>query len=163
MDELIYILIFVAYIGYSIYNAMQKSKAKQLEKQQQQQPEQDYEEEGEFYETPQPAYETPRPERPVRSLFEELLKEAGIEPEPVAQPQPVAEPTPNKYSQYNYIVDEKEPMHGDLKTMKPASLRFERSKEEEEAFSLDTQKKQTHEFDLKKAIIYSTILERPYS
>lgn len=146
MDDLIYILLLVAWVAYSFYNAKQKRK----QKEQQQKP----------YVQPKPEAK-PMPEaKPQRSIFEEIFKEAGLEDYEEHEPEYLEPAKETKIFSYEdpETWDEKD------KHVLNTGLRISEESQPKEpetvlAGHTDTQKEV---FDLRKAIIYNAILERPY-
>jgi len=150
MDDLIYILLLVAWVAYSFYNAKQKRK----QKEQQQKP----------YAQPKPVAE-PMPEaKPQRSIFEEIFKEAGLED--YEEHEPEYEPEYLEPAKETKIFSYEDPETWDEKDkhVLNTGLRIPEESQPKEpetvlAGHTDTQKEA---FDLRRAIIYNAILERPY-
>jgi hypothetical protein len=148
MDELIYILVLVAWVAYSIFNAKQKKKQK--------------EQQAKSAPKPQPQYETAEPQKPKRSVLEDLFGEEFFEELQVEEEVsykkevPVKEPALTSYQP-------QAPEKPDEEVYKSASQLIREMKDEEmESITVDGDENPVKGFDLRKAVIYSTILERPY-
>ncbi len=149
MDELIYILILVAWVAYSIFNAKQKKKQK--------------EQQAKSAPRPQPEYEASEPQKPKRSVLEDLFgeeffEELQDEEEEISYKEevPVKE---HVITGYQPKVSEK----SYEERYKTASQLIQEMKDEEiESIMAAGDEIPEKDFDLRKAVIYSTILERPY-
>jgi len=149
MDELIYILLIVAWIAYSIYNAKQKKK----QKEQTRKPSTE----------PQPQYETAEPQKSQRSILEELFGETDFEiieddeEEPVVQENiPQQKPAP-VFAEHAHIRQAAESEYKIVSRLTDQMKGLEIADE-----IADEHTTYATEFDLRKAVIYSVILERPY-
>jgi hypothetical protein len=151
MEDLIYILGGIAWVAYSIYNARQKKKLK--------------EERERTVHQAEPAYEPEPATSPTRSIFEEILKETGFEDtddeiEEYVQPVPAAIPANPQYFTYEDTEMEIKAAEEHYKKEVPAFMEHMIA----ENLPYHEMKEKTHSniFDLRKAVIYSAILERPY-
>jgi hypothetical protein len=145
MDEIIYILLAVAWVVYSIYNANQKKKQKELEAQA-------AKEQADEFDTPDES------ESPKRSVFEEIFDEADF-----------LEPDDAREKAAYEIVSQKGFPKPEIPLKEPEKkydLASERITMREESEKVATEKKEPwvtpESFDLRKAVIYSAILERPH-
>jgi hypothetical protein len=150
MDDLIYILLLVAWVAYSIYNAKQKKKQKEMERK--------------TVSEPRPTYEQSEPEKPQRSIFEELFGEGQfnelpeLEEEEGSFVEEIPE-IPHSYTPYKPESLEEIPAERYQTVSSLVSMpQFENS-EFEMAAKTPTY---GNNFDLRKAVIHATILERPY-
>lgn len=151
MDDLIYVLLLIAWVAYSFYNAKQKRKLKE----QQHKP------------AAEPKYEMePLPEtQPQRSIFEEIFKEAGLED--FEEQEPVYEPEYEEPSKEVKIFSYEDPetWNEEEKHMLSSRLQIPDDEEKKEPETIKAGPTDMHKeaFDLRKAIIYNAILERPYN
>jgi hypothetical protein len=150
MDDLIYILLLVAWVAYSIYNAKQKKKQKEMERR--------------TTSEPKPVYEQSQPEKPQRSVFEELFGEGPFNelPETEEEEESFVEEIPeipHSYIPYKPISLEEVPEQDFHIGTRMHTISDEEDDDPEPVVKLPTYGK---DFDLRKAVIYSTILEQPY-
>ena len=150
MDELIYILVLVAWVAYSIFNAKQKKKQK--------------EQQAKSAPKPQPQYETSEPQKPKPSVLEDLFGEEFFEELPDDEEEisykeavPAKEPVVTSYQPQASEKSYEE-------RYKTASQLIQEMKDEEMETIMEAGDEMPEkDFDLRKAVIYSTILERPYN
>jgi hypothetical protein len=150
VEDLIYILIGVVWIAFSIYKGMQKKK------QQTPPPDDvDYDYEPE-----------PEPEK-KKTAFESFLDEILVEEEPVpykpVEYEPVSESTPEtkpteKIFSYDDYYEESNVQEG-FEVYKGADTQ---STIKKQPLSTSHKKRRKPHFNLRKAVIYSEILKRPY-
>lgn len=148
MDDYIYIIIFIGWIAYSIFMAAQKKKQEQLKKQSKP--------------LPPPIPETIMDEAPQSSVFEEIFKGFYDEdPEEVIPPKPFMvnvkrKPPDISYSPYTDF-DIKETAYPAEESIlqKSSGLNAE--------YEIENKIKRKEGFDLRKAVIYNVILQRPYN
>jgi len=150
MDNLIVILLMLAWVAYSFYTANQKKKQKELQRKPDLQP--------------KPVAE-PLPEtKPQRSIFEEIFRDDELEDPKEQEPEYIPEYLePAKEAK---IFSYEDPETWDIKeklAMK-TGLRIYSETEPKEPKPVLAIRSATHieAFDLRKAIIYNVILERPY-
>ena len=148
MDEVIYILLAVAWVAYSIYNAKQKKKQREIEAQTAADERQEY--------------ESAEPEKPQRSIFEELLNESDFEEfQEFEEKETVAETVLKQEIPFQYrksdIFEPHESIGSDRLIASDAFIQAGINDTEITKPSSDPEL-----FNLRKAVIYSTILERPY-
>lgn len=151
MDDLIYILVGVAWVAYSIYSAQQKKKLK--------------EERERTVPQAEPAYEPEPNTSPSRSIFEEIFKEAGLEElndEIEETIKPVAAQIPAQPRYFTYEDTNVEIKAADELLQKEFPAFSEHFVAENMPYSEMKEKTHSNIFDLRKAVIYSAILERPY-
>lgn len=148
MDELIYILLAVAWIVYSIYSANQKKKQRQAEAAKKA----DHEE----------ITDQADPAKRQRSIFEEMFDDSAFEEfEEIGEEEVLKQAKEDiktvKVADNEVIMDK-----ASYKAMKQP----ETADQDEVLDVFDVYSVQPlvtpESFDLKKAVIYSTILERPY-
>lgn len=155
MEDYIYILIGVIWIAASVYRASQKNKKKAPQQKQ----------------ASSPAPSGERDDKPVRSLLEELFDGQQIRiPEPVVtEVEPEPEPVPPQASSDRKYTRsfEKEYSKVGFSSLEKVSREGSSSlnKYKQEKHKKKNKKKYTRPspVDLRKAIIYKAILERPYS
>lgn len=162
MENLIYILIGIAWVAYSLYSARQKAIQKQQSS-------------GLPPSGPSPSSPLPIPgnQGGGKSLLEEILREIAGEPKPVPQPviQPVIQPVmpvkqakPKNVSELNQAYDD----HSGYKFITSPSAEFSRTevgnnwKAQELREHLTNEQQLAPKFDLREAIIYSELLNRKY-
>jgi cell division protein FtsN len=150
MDDLYTIIMFVAFIAYSIYRSTQKAKKKAA--------------------TPQPSSES----KPVKELFETLFGEVLDDeptPRPVPTRQPLADELPRSLKEYYYERQSSKekyvrPVYDDFNRPKRTSLKTvvqsTKSSSDSKQPSRISQMLKNDENNLRKAIIYQNLLERPY-
>lgn len=148
MEDYIYILGFIAWIAYSFYSAAQKKKKKEIR----QRP---------AYE-PAPYSEPQETNKPGRSVFEELFGENFEEiHEEFEEPQINKDSMPEKQIQYY-----QQPAYQEIEATNHTILVSQLTDSETPvSASLELFNKTTNHsdaFDLRKAVIYGAILERPY-
>ncbi|MGB4204829.1 MAG: hypothetical protein WBJ84_04330 [Bacteroidales bacterium] len=148
MDDYIYIILFIGWIAYSIFMAAQKKKQEQLKKQ--------------SAPLPPPIPETTIDESPQRSVFEEIFKDFYDEdPEEVIVPEPFMVKVERKPPDISYNPDSdfdiKETTYTTEESIlqKPSGLN--------EGYAIESKNKRKEDFDLRKAVIYNAILQRPYN
>lgn len=151
MDDLIYILVGIAWVAYSIYNARQKKKMK--------------EERERTVHQVEPVYEPEPSTSPTRSIFEDIFKEAGFnefdeELEENFEPEAVEIPAKTQYFTYEDTDIEIKAAEDLIKKEAPAFN--EHFVAENVPYHEMKEKTRSNIFDLRKAVIYSAILERPY-
>lgn len=151
MDDLIYILVGIAWVAYSIYSARQKKKMK--------------EERERTVPQAEPAYEPEPATSPTRSIFEEIFKEAGLEEfdnelEEIVKP--VAAKIPATPQYFTYEDTNVEIKAAEDLIIKEAPAFSEHFIAENVPYHEMKEKTHSNIFDLRKAVIYSAILERPY-
>lgn len=149
MDELIYIALLVAWVAYSIYNAKQKKKQKELK------PAPDTDS--------QPQYEPEQAEKPQRSILEELFGEGQFDnpQETYEEERTQMEEIPERPLAHAY----NEPVT--VKTVEDtpvtaSGIAAEQKTISDEPSPYDTVITHRSDFDLRRAVIYSIILERRY-
>lgn len=157
MKEYIYIIAFIAYIAYSFYSAAQKRKKKEM----QQRPT--------YVPVPQPEPELQETSKPGRSVFEELFGEDFEEIRKTIDKQPSKEePEPVRPFEYKPEVPVyyKQPTFEEINISSHSSIASLLT-ESEDPVSVSVvpvyqTPKHLDAFDLRKAIIFATILDRPY-
>jgi FtsZ-interacting cell division protein ZipA len=153
MEEFIYILIGVIWLAATIYRASQKKKQQQAKQAR-----------------PPESTTREKPESPtVSSLLEELLEGQRLripEPEvseieydePMVEEVSEREPTPSFQSEYaNYQGSRLEALKGEGESA------FNRIVFDDIMKIREEKPRRNVKFDLRKAVIYSAILERPYT
>lgn len=150
MDDLIYILMLVGWVAYSIYNAKQKKKQKELQ--------------NRPASEPQPEYESAQPQKPQRSIFEEVFGEGQFDDfeETVEEEIPHVEEIKKTPAEHTY--NKAEPMEAPAREeyMTASQLINNRENELVDIDLIDKPITSRNYFNLRKAVIYSAILERPY-
>lgn len=170
MEEIIYFLLIIGWLVYSFYQQNEKKKRRQAEleaakAQQKQQRQQEDSEEGVDVGEKQS-------DSTFKRIFEELLMdedEGGLEYEAIEE-----EITPKvqqeaKRNQYQEFMDKKTPDsdQGSLSIKSPDALAkkiaaLEKEMTLQEGEEELTERQQFKDFDLRKAVIYSEILNRKY-
>ncbi|HSW67732.1 MAG TPA: hypothetical protein VLH16_04060 [Bacteroidales bacterium] len=156
MDEIIYILLAVAWIAFSIFSANKKKKARQMAP---------------------PAEATTPPEVPRRSILEDILMGDEPSPETIEQEERGREREREVVIERSPIIPETkvrpipQPVHEFIEGMRFKQLARQHSARQPSTFkSMQTQASGTQNLisdirpiDLRRAVIYSIILERSYS
>ncbi|MDO9256350.1 MAG: hypothetical protein Q7U54_12615 [Bacteroidales bacterium] len=158
MENLIYILIGIAWVAYSLYSARQKAIQKQQSS-------------GLPPSGPSPSSPLPIPgnQGGGKSLLEEILREIAGEPklvpQPVVQPVvPVKQTTHRTVSELNKTYDD----HSGYKFITSPSVESSGTdvgnkwKAQEVRAHLTNEQALSTKFDLREAIIYSELLNRKY-
>jgi hypothetical protein len=150
MDDLIYILMLVAWVAYSIYNAKQKKKQKELQ--------------NRPAAEPQPNYEPEQTQKPQRSIFEEVFGEGQFEDfeETIEEEVPHVEETRKVPAEYTYYKPEPMEVLAREEYITASQLISDRENELVDIDLIDKPITYGNYFNLRKAVIYSAILERPY-
>ncbi|MBE0661592.1 MAG: hypothetical protein IH597_03910 [Bacteroidales bacterium] len=151
MDDLIYILAGIAWVAYSIYNARQKKKLK--------------EERERTVPKAEPVYEPEPASTPTRSIFEEIFKEAGLnefDEELEENVKPATAEISAKTQYFTYEDTDIEIKAAEDLIKKEAPAFSEHFVAENVPYHEMKEKTRSNIFDLRKAVIYSAILERPY-
>ncbi len=187
MDDLIYFLFLIAWLAFSFYQQSAKKKKKQEQmraEREREQQEENFEgyEQGNLSEESQPVEAVSReqkPERDFKKTLEEILLgeefSAEISPEPEqSRPQPRTDQAlpdqgfefrKNDYQKYY----DDEMLEGSLEDMekKPQKLEDTIKEREEDMVLLEDHGEEDNyeksDFDLRKAIIYSEIINRRYT
>jgi hypothetical protein len=154
MEDIYSILIFVAFIIYSLYKRSKKAANKA---------------------TPQPQAQRPPQGQPVKELFESLFGEDFNFEQEVTPPNPVEVPSKSYRGRFSPATKEYsspaseyfKPKYDDLNRPKISSLktivRTDTKSTENMEPSIIASILQNDGHDLRKAILYQTVLERPYS
>ncbi len=162
MENLIYILIGIAWVAYSLYSARQKAIQKQQSS-------------GLPPSGPSPSSPLPIPgnQSGGKSLLDEILREIAGEPKPIPQPVvksvvqpvvPVKQTSHRTISELNQTYDD----HSGYKFITSPSAEFSRTevgnnwKAQELREHLTNEQQHAPKFDLREAIIYSELLNRKY-
>lgn len=158
MENLIYLLIGIAWVAYSLYSARQKAIQKQQSS-------------GLPPRGPSPSSPLPIPgnQGGGKSLLEEILREIAGEPKPVPQPVvqpvvPVKQTTHRTISELNQTYD----AHSGYNFITSPSVKSSGTDVENNLKAQDVRAHLINEqallpkFDLRQAIIYSELLNRKY-
>jgi len=150
MDDLIYILMLVAWVAYSIYNAKQKKKQKELQ--------------NRPAAEPQPAYEPAQTQKPQRSIFEDVFGEGQFEEfeETEEEKVPHAEEIRKVPAEYTYYKPKPMEVVEKDEYITASQLISNRENTLVDLDLIDKPITYGNYFNLRKAVIYSAILERPY-
>jgi hypothetical protein len=158
MENLIYILIGIGWVAYSLYSARQKAIQKQQSL--------GLPPSGPSSSSPLPI---PGNQGGGKSLLEEILREIAGEPKPIPQPVvqpvvPVRQTTHRTVSELNQTYDD----HSGYKFITSPSVESSRTdignnwKAQELREQLTNEQQFSPKFDLREAIIYSELLNRKY-
>lgn len=162
MDDVLYILIGVAWVAYSIYSYNQKAKKRQADRQS----------------LPQEEYDIPDSEeqsQPKKSAFEEMISEFQSYSRQESESLPfhsreketfVTEPEIESVENVSSIEETTESNSSLSKEMLKQYLEKDHKKEmfvetDVAEYYNEIETEQKFDFDLRKAIIYSEILKRP--
>lgn len=164
MEDIIYILIGIAWIGFSIYSQQRKLKKKQQEARERRGA--DEQQAEDHIEREEPSL--------FDKLFEEYASEPESEPEPETyrQPQPVQEkPLPKFYDSVERaasragLMESNSRLSTDYYNLSEDITKDPKKKKKEDQshiYDYEYEDPETLDFDLRTAVIYSVILERPY-
>lgn len=157
MENLIYILIGIAWVAYSLYSARQKAIQKQ---------------QGTGMPPTGPSESSPLPiprnQGEGKSLFDEILRELTGESRPVPQvSRPVVTPVPASYQKSNaeYEVSKESTRYTPVSNLQPD---YPRNKSEDivktqiTASQIKSDESTESRFNLREAVIYSELLNRKY-
>lgn len=149
MDDFIYVLLFIGWIAYSIFSAIQKNKQKELRKKSS--PE------------PYPASEESVPENPARKVLEEIFGEDHFEEsEETFEPEPVYEEVERRPTvQMRDEIDQNRSRM--ILTHFSTDKTWDKPDAGEQPVEAETLVSQKEKFDLRNAVIYAAILQRPYN
>lgn len=160
MENLIYVLLGIAWVAYSLYSARQKAIQKQQSA-------------GLPPREPSQSSPLPIPGGSGKSIFDEILRELSGEPKPVPQPvpQPVVQPVvpvkqtkPKNVSEMNRSYDD----HSGYKFITSPSFDSSHTdlgnkwNTQEHSEDSVNEKPLSNKFDLRQAVIYSELLNRKY-
>lgn len=155
MDDLIYVLLGIAWVGYSIYTARQKALKKQ---------------QGEI----PPVFTPDSSPLPIpgntgkgRSLLEDILTELqGQQPPPVKVPADQQKSFTDSYQQYSTASDKNLPEEvklSEIEYQKRHSLGTKKAgKSNEKDVQLPKDENFSQNFNLREAVIFSELLNRKY-
>lgn len=155
MEEIIYLAVVV---GWFLLNAYKKSQAKK-QQEQQRAPQHERRQQEEY-----------APEAP--STMEDLLRQLMGEEERTPEPVPVSTPRPFLAPQTPREPLTRKPIHQAATPVRTSRLtprtpvRRENSRTKQSSASMETEDVNPHtdpRFDLRNAIVYSAILQRPYA
>jgi hypothetical protein len=158
MDNLIYILIGIAWVAYSLYTARQKAIQRQQST--------GLPPRGPSQSSPLPI---PGNQSGGKTLFEDIFRELSGEPRPV--PQPVSQPvTPVKHVKPKDVseLNQRYEGHSGYKFISGVQTNFPRNEAEHEQKKQQMHEKLTSDenlpkrFDLREAVIFSELLNRKY-
>lgn len=157
MENLIYILIGIAWVAYSLYSARQKAIQKQQKA--------GMPPAGPSESSPLPI---PRSQGEGKSLFDEILRELTGEPRPVPQvSRPVVTPVPASYQKSNAEYESfKESTRytpvSNLQADFPRNESEDMLKTQKLAEQITKDESPERRFNLREAVIYSELLNRKY-
>ncbi len=149
MDDFIYVLLFIGWIAYSIFSAIQKKKQKELKKKP----------------SPEPysASEESVPENPARKVLEEIFGEGHFEEsEETFEPEPVYEEVERRPTIYMREETDQNTGRKMVNHLSPDKI-WNKPAAEELPVETETLVSQKESFDLRNAVIYAAILQRPYN
>lgn len=152
MDDLIYILMLVAWVAYSIYNAKQKKKQKELQNRPAAEPQHEHE------------FEPDQTQKPQRSIFDEVFGEGQFEDfeETMEEVVPHVEEIRKVPAEYAYYKPEPVEEMEKEEYITASQLISNRENTLVDLDLIDKPITYGNYFNLRKAVIYSAILERPH-
>jgi hypothetical protein len=169
MEEIIYFLLIIGWLVYSFYQQNEKKKRRQAELEAAKAQQKQRRQQGEMEEVDDGEKQS---DSTFKRIFEELLMdedEGGLEYEAIEEeinPRAQQEAKRNKYQEF---MDTKVPddQQGSLSIKSPDALAKKIAALEKEMVLQEgedelTEKQQFKDFDLRKAVIYSEILNRKY-